>query len=480
MEPVRNLEGKRLVKARGVILVVSLLCFAVDAFSQGWLEITPPELASINNFQSFSFENGGFEIFVWNSSNGFRLNESYQWDSVLVYFSRPCGIYTGDNHLLDVLKPLNDPNIVLSTFIEGGCGVEPFLWLFFDTTGQITNQQPIPSFSNIVGISGARSAIAISPFDYTRIYFTYLDSLYYSYDLGQSFAAYYLPFGPSNLLSINPFEMNTVFASGFEYQFSHSLYKSADLGQTWTQVLTNNWDVALNQLEFHPYNESIIYLASENGIHESTDGGNSWNNVLSTSSFTAIEIDSQHPDTIYAGSSEGELYRSVDGGGLWDVYNNTFTNQEIIGVHKLQDGDTLIASARDGVFKVYDSYVLDVREDDSKIPAGFAMEQNYPNPFNPSTTIRYQLPQKAFVTLKVYNTLGQEVATLVNEEKDAGSYQVEFDGTGFSSGVYFYRMSVAPTAPRDLVPTSRDGRAGDPSTGSGQRFVEMRKLLLLR
>jgi len=183
-------------------------------------------------------------------------------------------------------------------------------------------------------------------------------------------------------------------------------------------------------------------LASDNGIHKSTDGGNSWNNILSTSSFSAIEIDSQHPDTIYAGSPQGELYRSVDGGGSWEVYNNTFTNQEIMGVHKLQDSDTLIASARDGVFKVYDSYVLDVREDDPKIPAGFAMEQNYPNPFNPTTTIRFCVGTYGHTSLRVFDVQGREVATLVNEEKDAGSYQVQFDGTGLSSGVYYYRLQA--------------------------------------
>ena len=75
------------------------------------------------------------------------------------------------------------------------------------------------------------------------------------------------------------------------------------------------------------------------------------------------------------------------------------------------------------------------------IPETFILEQNYPNPFNPSTRISYQLPVSGNVTLKVYDLLGREVATLVNEEKPAGSYEVSFDASQLSSGVYLYRLS---------------------------------------
>jgi hypothetical protein len=93
--------------------------------------------------------------------------------------------------------------------------------------------------------------------------------------------------------------------------------------------------------------------------------------------------------------------------------------------------------------------------DPSAVPTAFALGQNYPNPFNPSTTIRYGLPHKSAVQLTVFNTLGQQVAVLQNGEEEAGYHELKFDGTGLSSGVYFYRI-----------------QAGE--------FVETRRLVLLK
>jgi len=81
-----------------------------------------------------------------------------------------------------------------------------------------------------------------------------------------------------------------------------------------------------------------------------------------------------------------------------------------------------------------------VKSNTNNIPANYSLNQNYPNPFNPSTNISYQLPKSGFVTLKVYNALGKEVATLVNEQKQVGKYSVDFSALGLSSGIYFYSI----------------------------------------
>jgi len=93
----------------------------------------------------------------------------------------------------------------------------------------------------------------------------------------------------------------------------------------------------------------------------------------------------------------------------------------------------------------------------------FSLNQNYPNPFNPSTTIRWQMPEAGFVTLKIYDVLGIEVITLVNEELIAGSHQINFDASNYSSGIYFYQIKVV-----------------DPESSSGQSFINTKKMILLK
>ena len=75
-------------------------------------------------------------------------------------------------------------------------------------------------------------------------------------------------------------------------------------------------------------------------------------------------------------------------------------------------------------------------------PVGFELDQNYPNPFNPSTTIEFSIPQQSFVTLKVYDLLGREVASLVNKELQSGSYKTQFNASNLASGVYLYRLNA--------------------------------------
>jgi hypothetical protein len=95
---------------------------------------------------------------------------------------------------------------------------------------------------------------------------------------------------------------------------------------------------------------------------------------------------------------------------------------------------------REPVSGNYGQLVLDVEEDNN--PANFVLYQNYPNPFNPATTIKYQIPEDGFVTIKIYDILGNEVKTLINEQKSKGSYSLMLDSSDLVSGVYIYRIQV--------------------------------------
>jgi hypothetical protein len=91
----------------------------------------------------------------------------------------------------------------------------------------------------------------------------------------------------------------------------------------------------------------------------------------------------------------------------------------------------------------------------AEIPKEFSLSEAYPNPFNPSTVIRYQLPVNSWVTLKIYNLLGQEVATLVDEVQEAGYKSVDWDAHEFASGIFFYKLST-------------------------ERFIQVKKMILIR
>ncbi len=102
--------------------------------------------------------------------------------------------------------------------------------------------------------------------------------------------------------------------------------------------------------------------------------------------------------------------------------------------HAGDDGKAL------GDLNWFPEQITGVEQIHNNVPMNYALSQNYPNPFNPSTQIEYSIPQSGYVTIKVYNLLGQEIATLVNQEQRAGSYKVDFDATKLASGVYMYQL----------------------------------------
>jgi choice-of-anchor B domain-containing protein len=128
-----------------------------------------------------------------------------------------------------------------------------------------------------------------------------------------------------------------------------------------------------------------------------------------------------------------DTYPGTGGGtynGAWGVYPY------------LPSGITLVSDMATGLYICKFNPPTSGVGNDGQLPENFSLNQNYPNPFNPTTRIRFQISDIGFVNLKVFDILGNEIATLVNEEKSAGSYEVSFNGSGLPSGIYFARLTT--------------------------------------
>ncbi|MCH8943127.1 MAG: T9SS type A sorting domain-containing protein, partial [Bacteroidetes bacterium] len=138
---------------------------------------------------------------------------------------------------------------------------------------------------------------------------------------------------------------------------------------------------------------------------------------------------------------------------IFDVDTLTSTSKQITGLSSGTDYFWRVSainsagnfSDTSGYYYKFTTLTVTAVDNEAIIPQEYATEQNYPNPFNPTTTIRFALPEASFVTLKIYNMLGQEVKTLVNEQKNAGTFNVQWKGDNdsgnkVSSGTYIYRV----------------------------------------
>lgn len=150
--------------------------------------------------------------------------------------------------------------------------------------------------------------------------------------------------------------------------------------------------------------------------------------------------------TLYAGNSnlfaQIKIKQSVFSNGVTEVSN---------GKHQLAGtvGQAVAGKSKNSTFSSFAGFwyqnidlFTEVKETEAVIPKEFQLYQNFPNPFNPTTTIQFSLPKKAKVLMTLYDILGREVTTLVNEEREAGIHQVVFDATELSSGIYFYRIQA--------------------------------------
>jgi len=182
------------------------------------------------------------------------------------------------------------------------------------------------------------------------------------------------------------------------------VFLSTDEGSTWTSV-----NKGLTSLQVHAFaqSETFLFASTDQGIFLTTDNGANWSSIRHNLPFLtagALEI------------YDGNLYA---------------------GIFRLED-----ASVSHGAWRTsLSGVVASVLQMSGETPEQFGLMQNYPNPFNPSTKIGFKLQASGFTSLRIFDLLGREVATLVNEELRPGSYEAPWDASGFPSGIYFYTLT---------------------------------------
>jgi hypothetical protein len=216
-----------------------------------------------------------------------------------------------------------------------------------------------------------------------------------------------------------------------------------------------------------PVDENIIYVTfsglkwrdPQPHVFRSSDMGATWSDISSNlpdAPINALAVDNNNQSVLYVGNDVG-MYVSFNTGGSWEFLGEGLPIVTVGDIKIHPTANFLVAGTHGrSMYKIDLDMVTGIETDKENTPLkSFVLEQNYPNPFNPSTSIRYEIGRQQFVVLKVYDVLGEKIATLVNEEKPAGTYEINFNASALTSGVYFYTLDA----------------------GS---FIETKKMILLR
>ena len=183
-------------------------------------------------------------------------------------------------------------------------------------------------------------------------------------------------------------------------------------------------------------------VGDDGTILHTSNGGTKWiaqSSGTNEDLFESLFIDSNLGKIV---GSNATILHTTNGGIAWtiqtactneDLYAVSFTDEKIGNI--VGDNGTIFRTTNGGSTSVFDEKGIEPLKK-------YILSQNYPNPFNPGTIINYKVGSKQYVSLKVYDLLGKELATLVNTEQLAGNYEVEFDGSNLSTRVYFYRLQI--------------------------------------
>ncbi len=317
--------------------------------------------------------------------------------------------------------------------------------------------------------------------------------IFRSTDLGQNWQQVNKGLGNTNVYSLAADSMGTIFA-GTE----RGLFRSKDNGETWEDVHPN-----FKILCLLPISTKRIFAGSSSwGLRQSLDGGNSWG-ILDIGLYRATTFISYNEilalakspaEHYFVGVADEGVFRSLDQGRTWlkgnpglgggpiyaftaDSYDHIFAatgggvyitrnsgetwtelneglTNKAVRVLATSPENYIFVGTTTGVFRSTEPTNIKtiVNNAANNSLASFSLKQNYPNPFNPTTMIEFSLPRSGYVTLKIYNLLGEEIAALVAGNRTAGKHRIEWNPKDLPSGVYLYRLQTGElTATKKLM-----------------------------
>lgn len=229
----------------------------------------------------------------------------------------------------------------------------------------------------------------------------------------------------------------------------YSIHRTTNGGENWTEQFSDNTAGRFNSIRFSDLNNG--WVVGETGkVLKTTNGGANWNFVANSGINTnascknVFSLGGEHvwiPSKDNTPQQTPFIQYSPNGGSTWGTqitpFGNTQGSNAIFSIFFVNPNLGWLTADYGRIAKYTGTTSVD---DQINNVINFSLEQNYPNPFNPSTSIKFKIPESGYTTIKVYNILGSEVATLLNEMKQPGIYEVSFDAAGLSSGTYFYAM----------------------------------------
>jgi len=382
-----------------------------------WMTQPAANLTGSGNYDFIKYNN--------NSNNWYAASHSI---FSAVYYSYYIG-YTVSGYYFPTAYAVSpsDTNFILINTCVSHPQNPPYDIRLFYSVDNGNNRTDIPNFTYKVF-----SGLAINPKNDSICYGSSNDTIYRSTDRGISWNQFNSIRSFKGTLTINPINANYIYAA------DDSLFVSSNGGTNFQFVLNQKF----NRIIFN-FTDSSLLAISKNKFYKSSDKGFNWGVIDTLSdSINYFDSDPDNESIIYAGTARG-LYRSTNSGSGFSLFNNSFSpSKNVRGICKESGREFVYAVTEEAVYKCWNSYIVGIEDHSFNVPQSYQLFQNYPNPFNPKTVISYFLNENRFVSLKVYDVLGNIVAELVNETKRAGKYDVEFDANTMSSGLYFYSLSV--------------------------------------